>query len=112
VENLPTGQKIVRLAAVELLIAAHDVVETAKIIQVPQNPTMGGDGFRDREVMRGVVDMVNAERGFAFVITHKGRVFMGLSPQLAVAKGSVVEFTVGQSDKVSADIKRLARGAP
>ncbi len=51
-ENLPTGQKIVRLAAVELLIAAHDVVENAKIIQVPQNPTFGGDGFREREVIR------------------------------------------------------------
>ena len=41
-------------------------------------------GFAEREVIRGVVDMVNAEKGFAFVITHKGRVFMGLSAQMQV----------------------------
>ena len=100
-ENLPSGQKIIRLATVELLIAAHDVVEDAKIIQVPQNPSFGGDGFREREVIRGVVDMVNAEKGFAFVVTHKGRVFLGLNAQLSVKKGSVVEFTAGQGDKVA-----------
>ena len=100
-ENLPSGQKIIRLATVELLIAAHDVVEDTKIIQVPQNPSFGGDGFREREVIRGVVDMVNAEKGFAFVVTHKGRVFLGLNAQLSVKKGSVVEFTAGQGDKVA-----------
>ena len=89
--------------------------------------------------------MVNAEKGFAFVITHKGRVFMGLNAQMQVRgdgcccccccgggggggmvtmmmmimmmmmmlmmvmmvmcftqvkKGSVVEFSVAQGDKV------------
>jgi hypothetical protein len=51
--------------------------------------------------MRGVVDVVFPDKGFAFVVTHKGRVFMGLGPQLTVSKGSVVEFSVGQGEKVS-----------
>jgi cold shock CspA family protein len=97
VENLPSGQKIIRLAGVELLIAAHDVVENAQTIQIPQNPTFTAD----KEVIRGIVDMVNKDKGFAFANTHKGRVFVGLNAQMGwMVKGAVVEFTVVQSDKV------------
>lgn len=101
VENLPTGQKIIRLAAVELLIAKHDVVEDAKTIQVPRDASFGEGGFKDNEVIRGVVDKVEKDKQFAFVVTHKGRVFLGLNAQLATVKlGSVVEFTVKQAEKV------------
>ncbi len=101
VENLPTGQKIIRLAGVELLIAAHDVVENAQMIQIPQTPTFTSD----KEVIRGVIDMVNKDKGFAFASTHKGRVFVGLNPQMGwLSKGIVVEFTAVQSDKVGGGV--------
>ncbi len=77
-------------------------MEEAKIVDVPREPSFGpGAGCMvDREVIRGVVDSVQTEKGFAFVVTHKGRVFMGLNAQLVVKKGSIVEITVVKAEKV------------
>ncbi len=117
-EDLPTGQKIIRLASVELLIAKHDVIEDTKTVEIPRDAAFGpGAGcFSDREVIRGVVDMVDAAKMYSFVVTHKGRVFMSLNAQLlaSVKKGSVVEFTVLRAEKVCllTDSTRLKSSHP